>query len=773
MKQGSLFNNLPQINDKMKKINKDLIERANNPQRRRAVTVRGGGGPSKQTIQARLQVIKETASQSLEDDGSYEQITDPHRLRQYMETVRRNGVASLDTETTGLDPIEDRLVGISLYTEEEKPAYIPIYHTDISDNEVDVNLSLDFVKEQLEQTVEEDVGYIFHNAKFDMRVLKNQLGMDSYVRPLWDTHIAANLLNENERHGLKALWNKYVRSGREGQEAEAFDKLFDKLPFNYVPVDIAYIYAAKDAEMTWELYQFQKQFLDKDSPVCKEKGLQGASDILHEVEVPIIQILCEMEDTGVGIDSTVAESLEKKYREILDRAMATVQDEINKIDLSRLNLEQRSKLGNPVNPGSSQQLAIIFYDAIGLKSPDRRKPRGTGEDILEKLMEQNPEHKKLMESILQYRGVSKLLSTYIEGIPKLIKEKTGKVHTEFKQYGAKTGRFSSAGPNLQNIPSRNREIRKMFIPSDGYVLVSADYSQQEPRVLAHLCYVLFDDRKMMDAYLEGRDLYAWMASQVYNKPYEECKEYYPDGTENPEGDQRRESVKSIILGLMYGRQTASIAEQIGMSVQETERITNTFFREFPAIRQVIDYYREMVRRTGYIETVYGRKRRLPEYNLPPFEYVDVNDRRKPIEDEMIKQYYNNQLSNAWGPQKQSIKQDANARGIWVIENGMKISEAERQILNSVVQGSSADITKMAMRKISENDELKEIGFRLLIQVHDELIGEAPKESALRAGEIMSELMLEVTKEKIVVPMSVDAEYTDRWFGEDVSKQLIS
>lgn len=765
MKQKSLFGNLPQLNDKMKDVNKKIVEKANKPKARKTFTARGRGGGK--SLQLKIQAVIEQVRPHLIDEGLYKLITEEREFKKYMHSIKKNGIAALDTETSGLDAIEDDLAGICLYTPGQKPAYVPVGHIDFNGDKVEGNLPIELVKEKFEQ-IADTVEFVFHNAKFDMRVIKNSLKMETYLRCKWDTFIAGNLLNETERHGLKQLYQKYINPD---DEALSFSSLFDDVPFTYVPIDVGYIYASKDAEMTWNLYEFQRRFLDIESVECKEKGLEKVSYLMRDIEMELVTYLCEMEDTGIPIDDEVAQELSEKYHEKMDIINEQVQEEVSKLPINKLPLELRSKLTNPVNIGSPQQMAIILYDLLGMKSPDRRKPRGTGEDILVELKSKYREYERFIELVLEYRGVKKLLSTYIDKIPKLTKPTTGRVHTEFKQYGAKTGRFSSADPNLQNIPSKNKDIRKMFIPTKGYVLIGADYSQQEPRVLAHLCYVLFKDRKMMDAYISGRDLYAWMASQIYNKPYDECKEFHQDGTPNPEGKQRRESVKSIILGLMYGRGTPSIAEQIGWSIKETERIVDMFFRSFPAVKQVVEYYTNMAQEKGYVETVYGRKRRLPDINLPEYELVELKDRKTPIKDKNVTQHYLNKLKNAYWTEKSAIIQDAKRNGILVKDNGGKIAEAKRQAFNSVIQGSSADITKLAMIKIGSNKRLRELGFRMLLTVHDEIIGEAPKETALESGEIMMQLMIEAPGDKITVPMKVEAEYTDRWFGEDIKKEL--
>lgn len=766
MKQKSLFGNLPKLEGKMKDINREIVQRANNPRQRKTYTARGGN--NRGALQTRVSVAVETARQTLIDDGTLKLITNEDDLKRYMKKVNEYGIAALDTETTGLDPINDKLVGYSIYVPGEKPAYVPIYHTDIQENLVDGNINIDTVSKEFQTCIDNDVGFIFHNAKFDMRVLHQNLELTDYVKCIWDTQVAGNLLNEIEPHGLDALWEKYCNNGE--KVGNAYGNLFKNIPFNYIPIDVAYLYAAFDTKMTWELYEFQEKFLNPESNVCKERDLVGVARVWHEIELPIIPYLCEMEDTGVPIDEKVAKELSDKYNAMLIQAESDVQEHIQKIDLSVLPLEERSKLTNPINPGSPQQLAIIFYDALKWKSTDRRKPRGTGEEIIEGLKDKYPEHKDMLEAILNYRGVKKLLSTYIEKIPSLVKEKTGKVHTQFNQYGARTGRFSSQDPNLQNIPSRNREIRKMFTSPKGTVLLGADYSQQEPRVLAHLCYTLFNDTKMMDAYIEGRDLYSWMASQVYKVPYEECFSE-KNGKPYPEGEQRRESVKSIILGLMYGRSNQSVAGQLGWTVQETNQVVDSFFDSFPAIRQVINYYQTMASKVGYVQTIYGRKRRLPEMTLPEFEFVHDEDRTKPITDGNIISYYQNRMKNAWGRDKQAIRDEAQKRGIWIVDNGYLKSEAERQCLNSVIQGSSADITKKAMVEIGRNKEIRELGFKMLLTVHDEVIGEVPRENAKKAGKILEDIMISVTEGTVAVPMRVDVEYTERWFGDDISEHL--
>src|SRR5699024_7007508 len=691
MKQNSLFKNLPGMSKNLKEINKQVIDKANKKEKRKVFTGRNSG----KSLHAKIEIIRQTAREKLIDDGQVELIDSKKKLQEYIEIGIKEGTMSIDTETTGLDPIQDELVGISLKSKGQKQAYIPIKHTDLNNVSIEQNVAKNAVFEAIKACIDNSVGFIMHNAKFDMRVIKNQLKMNDYIKCDWDTQIAGKLLNEMERHGLKQLWTKYVSKGED--EAESFDKLFNKVPFNYVPLDIAYIYAGKDALMTYELYEFQKEFLNRENDKLKKVAY-----VHEEIELPIIEHLCKMEDYGIGLDDDRVNELANKYESIMDEVNTKAQEQLNKIDLSGLNNEQRSKLGNPINISSSQQMAIIIYDALGYKSPERNNPRGTGEPIIHGLREKYPQSRELFDSILEHRGVKKLLSTYINKLPKEVKESTNKIHTQLKQYGGRTGRFSSEAPNLQNIPSRNDEIRTMFVPSKGTALISCDYSQQEPRVLAHLCSELFGDNKMKESYINGWDLYSLMASEIYNRPYEKC------GKSDKTGAILREQVKSILLGLLYGRGVKSIAEQLDKSVQETNEIIDTFFMKFPAIKQTIDYCQQFARTNGYVETVYGRKRRLPEINLPDYEYFDSKDRTKKITDKTVIQHYTNKLNKAWFNDKRKIKSEAYGKGIFIKDNGGKIAEAERQCLNSVIQGTAADITKLAMKEIGNNEELKEL-----------------------------------------------------------------
>lgn len=259
-------------------------------------------------------------------------------------------------------------------------------------------------------------------------------------------------------------------------------------------------------------------------------------------------------------------------------------------------------------------------------------------------------------------------------------------------------RFSSDSPNLQNIPSHNKDIRKMFVAEEGNVLISSDFSQQEPRTLAHMC----QDENMINAYIENKDMYSWIASFIYNVPYEQCKEFNPDGSKNPEGKERRTSVKSLILGLMYGRGIGSIAEQLNVSIKKAQEINDKFFNSFPKVQKYIQQTQGNARKYGFVETAWGRKRRLPDIQLPKYEFnfsKQQNNNFNPLDfDNITEEYidykaidkYTKLMDRAYGKQaKEEIKAKARAEGITIKDNGGYIADAERQCVNSVIQRNSS------------------------------------------------------------------------------------
>lgn len=697
----------------------------------------------------------------------YVLLRDEQSVRDYFDAVIAYGSGAIDTETSSLDPITCALAGVCVYVPGQKPAYIPMHHVSYVTGVESANqVSDDVIRECIIKCEEAGVKWIFHNAKFDKRVFKNQLGV--YISADWDTQLGGSCLNENESHKLKDLYPKYVDPT--ATDSLSYDKLFEGIPFTLIPITTAYLYAAGDGLKTWDLCVFQRKYLTPEK-------LPGCWNVFWNVEMPIIDVVAAMEDRGVTLDTEFAAELSVKYNELLKEQEAKVYEIISMYDKEIADYKARTPnhiLSDPIGLGSPKQMAILFYDIMGMKSPDDKKPRGTGEEIIATF------DTPLSRALLDYRGTQKLLSTYVDKMPGVVNAKTGRIHCSFHQYGAATGRFSSSDPNMQNIPSHNKEIRKMFRARPGYVLISSDFSQQEPRTLAHMS----GDTHLIQAYSDGKDIYAWIAERIYKVPYEECKEFRPDGTKNPEGKKRRDSVKSIILGIMYGRGAKAISEQIGSSVKEAQRIVDTFYDSFPTVKKWMDKVLVDAKRNGYVETAWGRKRRLPDVQLPPYEFELIEgagsqassfdplnfdeDQGEAGVDPALIQKYSKRLANARGwRDKRDIVEAARKEGIKVVDNGGKIAEAERQCVNSIIQGSSADMTKKAMIAIHNDEELKAMDCHILIPVHDELIVECPEEHAKACAERVSKLMVAAAKEKVSVPMKCDAEITYAWYGDPV------
>lgn len=335
---------------------------------------------------------------------------------------------------------------------------------------------------------------------------------------------------------------------------------------------------------------------------------------------------------------------------------------------------------------------------------------------------------------------------------------------------------------MQNIPSKNKDIRKMFWSGKDYYNVSCDYSQQEPRIL---CYVSGDE-DFQRAYIEGRDLYSECASRIFKVTYEECREKFADGTENPEGAKRRYFCKSVILGLMYGRGAAAIAEQCGISVREAQNIIDTFYGQFPRVREWMDSLLEFARENGYVETIMGRKRRFPELLLPDYEFSYTKEAQRqnfdPLdfgsaEDVEVPQdiidAYMHKINSIQGRnyrQLNNIIRAARDNGIIIKDNTEQIARAERQAVNAVIQGSAADMTKLCMIRMYHDDRLRKINTEAVLQVHDELICRAPKVHIKEATKLISEIMIEVAKEMVPIEIKwkCDTVVTEYWYGDPIN-----
>lgn len=439
----------------------------------------------------------------------------------------------------------------------------------------------------------------------------------------------------------------------------------------------------------------------------------------------------------------------------------------SEIEEYRIKQGSSCKLPEKINPASPEQLSILLYDIMKLPPVSKKKPRGTGEEILEQF--DNP----LVTALLKFRKASKLVSTYVDKFPKIINAKTGRIHARFNQLGTITGRFSSDDPNLQNIPSHAKDIRKMFKASDGYVMLSCDYSAQEPRLTVHLA----QDEKGIQTYIDEKDLYAEIASLAFNVPYDDCLEFRPDGTHNPEGKERRSRAKAILLGINYDKGILAIADDLHISKKLAQEIYDAVLNAFPKLKTFREESRQMARDLGYVTTAWGRKRRLPDMQLDTYEFywkdgvskdydplADDEDQNTEVPEEIVTYYWNKLAGCKSFKQHQAVIEEANNEGIKVVDNRMKIADATRMCVNARVQGSAADLTKFAMLSISRCEELKQLGFRLLIQVHDEIIGECPEENKIRCAELLSECMINAVS--LSVPLKCDVEITKCWYENE-------
>lgn len=511
--------------------------------------------------------------------------------------IKELGIFSWDTEFDNLKYEDANLVGLSFFNyNEDSSFYVPFIHCDsnrnIHENQLTYKEFTEVAGEVFESPKIKKITHQYNSC--DNQVLAYNTGI--FVGgQYWDTLLFMNAIDENRLSGnsLKKLYSEFVLQ-EEGSQ-DTYEDLFGKnLSFAFVPLDLAYVYGCKDSRMTYEVYEAQKKILS--APEYK-KMLQH----YIEVEAPQLEVVNKMQYRGVLLSDETISSLHDEYTELIN----SLKSELDNYFFVNFGLKG-------INYNSPDQLKTIIYDKMGCQSVDRKKPRGTGEDIIEKLVQKYP-HYSILKKLLTYRSVGKLLNTYINALPPQRSKKDNALRGRFFSHGARTGRYSSAEPNLQNIPSGfnkdtgkdDSRIRNMFVPRPGYVWISSDFSQIEPRILAYRS----DDPVMLDAYNTGKDLYSLMASSVYNVSYEDCLE-----KNGAEAKRRRSSVKSLLLGLMYGRQAKSIGEQIGLNTKQAEQFIDNFFQQYPNIKKYIDETVRMGTLLGYVTTIYDRRRRLVNLN---------------------------------------------------------------------------------------------------------------------------------------------------------------
>ncbi|SEG51515.1 DNA polymerase I [Vibrio hangzhouensis] len=568
------------------------------------------------------------------DRSGYETILTEESFQTWLEKLKAADVIAFDTETDSLDYMVANLVGLSFATEEGVAAYVPVAHDYIGAPE---QLDRDWVLTQLKPLLEdESVVKVGQNLKYDASVIA-RYGID--LKGIkFDTMLASYVYNSvGGKHDMDSLALRFLQ-----HSCISFEQIAGKgksqLTFNQIELDQASPYAAEDADVTLRLHQRLNAELEKN-PVLNR--------VYQEIEVPLVPVLSRIERTGVLIDDML---LGAQSQEIAVR-------------LDELEQKAFEIAGQEFNLSSPKQLQAIFFEKMGLPVI-KKTPSGapsTNEEVLQELALDYP----LPKLILEYRGLAKLKSTYTDKLPKMINPETGRVHTSYHQAVTATGRLSSTDPNLQNIPIRNEEgrrIRQAFIAPHGWKILAVDYSQIELRIMAHLS----GDRALLDAFKHGKDIHAATAAEILGVDIEQVT-----------SEQRRRA-KAINFGLIYGMSAFGLSKQLGIPRGEAQQYMDTYFERYPGVMQYMEDTRALASEKGFVETIFGRRLHLPE-----------------------------------------IKS----------RNGMRRKAAERAAINAPMQGTAADIIKKAMLLVDEWIQSEGEGrVKLLMQVHDELVFEVESSS---------------------------------------------
>ncbi len=599
----------------------------------------------------------------------YKLIADVEELAKLAEKLKKSEVVSMDTETTSVDALNAKLVGISFSVKPHEAYYVTIaseggdlFSEAGGQRGVNVKDAVKFLKPVFESSKIRKVG---QNLKYDMLVLSNY---DIRTRGVeFDSMVAAYVVNADGAHNLDALAREYLKYKPVPIE-DLIGKGKNQKNMREVPPEVAAEYSGEDADIALQLTTALRKKLEES----------GLIDLCLKMEFPLIEVLTEIEKTGVKIDTAILSQISKE----LERMIDNLSDEIYKL------------AGEEFNIGSPKQLGDILFNKMMLPTNKKTKTGfSTDVFVLEELSAQHP----IAESILSYRKLTKLKSTYVDALPALINARSGRLHTSFNQTVAATGRLSSSDPNLQNIPIRGemgKEIRKAFVPGEkGWVMMSADYSQIELRIMAHIC----KDEGMIEAFQKHEDIHRTTASKVFGVP--------PDKV-TP--DMRRKA-KEVNFGLLYGIGPYGLKIRLRISQGEAKEVIDTYFRRFPRVREYIDGTIEFARKHGYVETLLGRRRYL----------ANINSK-------------NSAVRNA----------------------------EERQAINMPIQGTAADMIKLAMVGIFREMEKQKMKSRMILQVHDELVFEAPKDEVRKLETLVREEMINALK--LSVPVEVDVGTGPNW-----------
>lgn len=606
--------------------------------------------PLSAPIQGDLFAIFEAESTAAPEYSTLADLTSTAHTYHLIDTEeKRNDLAAIledrdffafDTETDGIDPIIASVVGMSFAFKEREAYYVPV-----PEEKEEAGRIIGIFKKALENTKSQKIG---QNIKFDMMVLRKY--EVKVAGSLFDTMIAHYLLNPELRHGMDYLAETYLQYKTVHIEELIGPRGKNQITMRQVPVEKVSEYAAEDADITLQL----KNYFE---PLIRKEQLEH---LFYAIEMPLIYVLAEIELTGVSLD---IEAL-KESSVIMTRTINSIEQEIYTL------------AGMEFNLNSPKQVGEVFFDRLKIADKAKKTKTGgyvTSEDVLEKLRAKHP----IVGKLLEYRGLKKLLSTYIDALPQLINPVTGRIHTSFNQTVTATGRLSSTNPNLQNIPIRDeagREIRKAFTANNSdCVFFSADYSQIELRIMAHLS----GDQHMIDAFNSGADIHTATAAKIYNIPIEEVTR------------EMRTKAKTANFGIIYGISVFGLSERLNIPRSEAKELIDGYFLSYPRIKEYMDESIEAAKKQGYVETIFNRKRFLPDIN----------------------------------------SQNAVVRGY-----------AERNAINAPIQGSAADIIKVAMVRIFNRFETEAIRSKMILQVHDELNFNVYKDELSKVKQIVIEEM---------------------------------
>ncbi|GAC1550832.1 MAG: DNA polymerase I [Herpetosiphon sp.] len=606
-------------------------------------------------------------SERAPDASHYRTVRTTAQLAELVTALKSAPHWSFDTETDGLEELRSNIVGISFATEPGRGWYVPVGHTQPDQEQLPAAAVRAALQPLFEDGKQAKVG---HNSKFDILVLR-RWGCEVHG-VVFDTMIAAQLLGK--RGGLKDL-ALYELNIEMTEITDLIGKGKTQITFDAVPIDRATPYAAADADLTLQLHDLLTRQLAAVPPLEK---------IFHDIEMPLIPVLADMEWTGITIDVTVLHQIAK----LMQHRLATIETEM------------ASLAGQPFNPNSSQQVSDLLFGKQQLPTAGLAKTKSghysITADVLDKLRGTDP----LVEKILEHRQITKLKTTYVDALPLLVDER-GRVHTSYNQLGASTGRLSSQNPNLQNIPIRTeqgREIRRAFVPEQGWYLIAADYSQVELRILAHAS----EDPALLDIFKQNLDIHTATAARLFGVPINQVTK------------QQRRLAKTVVFGVVYGISAFGLSARTDLSRADAQQMIDGLFQTYPALRAFFDRTLEDGRVCGYVQTLLGRRRNIPDL---------------------------------------------------VSANGSRRQAAEREAINAPMQGTSADFIKLAMVKLHNEMTTRALQARLLLQVHDELVLEAPEQEVEEVKTLVCSVMEHVYP-TLKVPLEVHVAAGKNWDAMD-------